>query len=499
MIDSGVRTPDDPPPRFPSPATRDLARAWLGRWGYHEAGLSEAFGVGSPRELFDGGRSAFLRRTAGPGPLALLARLFVGGLAVPAESVQATLEAAGVAALAGCGLLRIEQDGAARALAALAPFEGLLVAFDRRDLHELRASDYVLGPGPATRRVSDLRLLRPGGQVLDLGCGSGALACLAARDGARVTGIDVNPRALAFARFNAELNGVEVELLQGDLFAPVAGRRFDLVVCNPPYVISPASTFVYRDGGPGLCARIARAAAAHLAEGGVLQMVCHWPLRHGRDGEAELLGWFEGGGCDVWVLKSRAFDVLSYACLWLGQQHGDEPAYARELDEWLAFYEGEGIEAIGDGLVVLRRADGRTPWTEIRQAPLARGPAGESVDAVLQARDLLARTPADEDVLGLRLRLTESVELWERRRPAGSGWERATGDLRLTRGYAFAARLDPVGAALVGFLDGRRSLREAAAAFAAAAGLEVEPLLPGLPDLARRLLRLGLLRLTRGD
>lgn len=482
-----------PPPRFGSSVGVERTRAGLAHWGFHEEGLRAAFGVGAPRELFVGSRPAFLHRTSGAGPLPLLVRLFLAGLDVPGAALREALGADGLAALTDCGLLEAAGDGPARARAALVPFEGLWVAFDRAEVHAVAAGDFTLGPGPATRRVAAVRLRRPGGRVLDLGCGSGALACLAARDGSTVTGVDVNPRALAFARFNGQLNGLEVEWLEGDLFAPVAGRRFDLVLCNPPYVVSPAHTFVYRDGPPGLCARIAQEAPAHLAVAGVLQMVCHWPLRRGQDGEAELLAWFEGSGCDAWVLRSRDFDVLSYASLWLGQQHEDEQAYARELDEWLAFYEREGIEAVADGLVVLRRADGRAPWTEVRPAPLAHGPAGESIDAVLAARDLLARAPDDATVLGLRLRITGGAQLRERQRPAGSGWERVTGDLGLTRGYAFAARLDPVGAALLGWFDGARTVREAAAAFAVSAGLSLDELLPSLPDLVRRLLHLGLL------
>lgn len=488
---TGGAAPESPPPRFVSPAEAGRTRGQLAGWGFHEEGLRAAFGVGAPRELFAGGRPAFLHRTRGAGALPLLVRLFLAGLDVPGGALREALGPAGLAGLAACGLLDEPGDGPTRARAALTPFEGLLLAFDRPERHAAAAADFTLGPGPATRRLADLRLRRPGGRVLDLGCGSGALACLAARDGARVTGVDVNARALAFARFNAQLNGLEVEWLEGDLFGPVAGRRFDLVLCNPPYVISPASTFVYRDGPPGLCARIAREAAAQLAEGGLLLMVCHWPVRAGPDPQATLRQWLEPGGGQALVLQSAGFGALDYACLWLGQQHDDEPAYARELEQWLAFYEREGIEAVGDGLVLLRRSGASAPGLEVRPAPVLHGPAGDSLEALLAGRDAAQR--GDQELLGLALRLAPGVELSERRRPGTAGWERAAGDLRQTRGFAFAARLDPLGAALAGFLDGTRSLRQAAEALATSAGLEVEPLLPGLPDLARRLLRLGLL------
>ncbi len=81
-----------------------------------------------------------------------------------------------------------------------------------------------------------------GSEVLELGTGSGAIAVSAARGGAgHVTAIDVSRRALLCAWLNARLHGVRVELLRGDLFAPVRERRFDFVVSNPPYLPAPAA------------------------------------------------------------------------------------------------------------------------------------------------------------------------------------------------------------------------------------------------------------------
>src|ERR687896_2656819 len=76
-----------------------------------------------------------------------------------------------------------------------------------------------------------------GGAVLDVCTGSGALAVAAALAGARsVTAVDVSRRAVLTARLNARLNGVRVEALRGNLLDAVPGRRFDVIVSNPPYL-----------------------------------------------------------------------------------------------------------------------------------------------------------------------------------------------------------------------------------------------------------------------
>jgi release factor glutamine methyltransferase len=81
--------------------------------------------------------------------------------------------------------------------------------------------------------------LKPGAEVLDVGTGTGALALAAARRGARVTAVDRSWRAVAATRLNAALARRQVRVLRGDLLAPAADRRFDLIVCNPPYVPAP--------------------------------------------------------------------------------------------------------------------------------------------------------------------------------------------------------------------------------------------------------------------
>jgi release factor glutamine methyltransferase len=145
------------------------------------------------------------------------------------------------------------------------------------------------------------RGLARGASVLDVFTGSGVIAVAAGLAGARsVTAVDVSRRAAFCAAVNGRLNGTRVRGLRGDLFDPVAGRRFDLITANPPYVPSAGDAIPDSgaarawEGGPdgrALVARFAARAAGHLAPGGTALMVVS-----SLTGEQETLAALEAGG-----------------------------------------------------------------------------------------------------------------------------------------------------------------------------------------------------------
>jgi release factor glutamine methyltransferase len=154
----------------------------------------------------------------------------------------------------------------------------------------------VLIPRPETEHLVELALERmppaEAPSVLDLGTGSGCVAITLAleRPRARITAVDRSPAALAVARRNADILNATVEFLDSDWFAALGGRRFDLIVANPPYVARDDPHLARGDlrfeppsalaaGGDGLddLRALAAAAPAHLAPGGWLL------LEHGRD------------------------------------------------------------------------------------------------------------------------------------------------------------------------------------------------------------------------
>jgi release factor glutamine methyltransferase len=119
-------------------------------------------------------------------------------------------------------------------------------------------------------------------RVLDVCTGTGALAVAAARSGGEAAAIDVSRRAVTCVRLNAALNGARVEPLRGDLFEPVRGRRFDLIVTNPPYVPGRSERLPERGierawyagtDGRVLVDRICAEAAGHLEPGGAILIV----------------------------------------------------------------------------------------------------------------------------------------------------------------------------------------------------------------------------------
>ena len=160
-------------------------------------------------------------RASGGGPLGLLVRLFLGADVVDAESVAPVLAPVTLDQLAAAGLVERSQGGV-RSLVRLDPVDGLVVASDPQRPRERFAADHVISVGPASRTLAAVTVRRQASTALDLCCGSGIQALLAARHCKQVVGTDLNPRALRLAVLSAALSGVEnVEWRLGDLLEPV--------------------------------------------------------------------------------------------------------------------------------------------------------------------------------------------------------------------------------------------------------------------------------------
>ena len=241
--------------------------------------------------------SVLVRRTALPStPYNTLLRLFFLGQAVPVEAVRAALTPMALEQLMTIGLLH-QSHADVHSAAMLLPGEDFLVAHDfpAEVSGRPEQAQHVLGVGRASTTLANLTVRRQGETVLDLGTGSGIQTLLAARHAAQVVATDLSPRALNFAALNARLNGLSnIEFRQGSLYEPVATCQFDLIVANPPFVVSPETRYLYRDSGlpeDGISEYVVRGAPARLREGGYGVILCNW--RHeGEDWSARLRpGW----------------------------------------------------------------------------------------------------------------------------------------------------------------------------------------------------------------
>src|SRR6185436_9763279 len=144
-----------------------------------------------------------------------------------------------------------------------------------------------------------------GSRALDLGTGSGVGAVFAARRGYQVVAVDLNPEAVRCARLNALLHRLEdrIEARQGDLFAPVAGEAFDLVLFNPPFFRgAPRSSVDLAWRGTDVLERFAAGLPAVLAPGGVALLL----LSTDGDGPA-LLDALGRGGFEIETAARRSF------------------------------------------------------------------------------------------------------------------------------------------------------------------------------------------------
>ena len=232
--------------------------------------------------------------------------LAVEGL-VPSWFIQLALE---------CGLLR--QEGASllpRAL--LVHFEGYLLASDHPRTIDQEDAGLVLWPNPTSRLLARFAVRRPSRATLDLGTGNGILALGAASHSQRVVATDLNSRATECARFNARLNGLpNVECVTGDGFSPVTGQKFDLILSNPPFFITPSNDYMFCQNPMDLdflCRSLTREAPGHLNEGGYFQMLCEWAQVGGQPWQERITEWLQGSGCDAWILKGQTHALSDYA------------------------------------------------------------------------------------------------------------------------------------------------------------------------------------------
>ncbi len=428
----------------------------------------------------------------GAAPLDVMIRLFLAAAPVPRAQVDGALAPVTVDEAVEAGLLEPDPEDASRVRAALS-----LRPLDLADGPQWFVSDldglmrphaqhreHVLGVGHASQSLLRATPREPVGSVLDLGTGCGVHACAATRFADTVTATDVSERAAGFAAASAALNGVDVEVLTGDWFTPVAERVFDLVLGNPPFVVGEGRVdHTYRDSGldlDGASELVVRGAPTHLAPGGTAALLASWVHRDDEAWQTRVASWLPAEGVAAWVLQRDVADPALYVGTWL-RDEGLDPRIGEgraKSDRWLAHLEDAGVTGIGFGFVLLRAIDGPSEVVCEELAHPFDDPLGDEVPGHF-ARMAWLR---DADLDAARPLLGDDVALERVSVSGDEGWDEVA--VRATRmsGPRWTHELDDAGARLLAGCRGELPTEDLVILLEAATGLE------DLADPARRLL-----------
>lgn len=398
--------------------------------------------------------------------VAVLTALFMLGEPVSAAALETALPRTGVAGALAIGLVVPTQSASGEQRYApavdLRPHEaedahGSVRWWVASDLGELvtgqaLAPDHVLGIGRAGLTLAALTPRKPVETALDLGVGCGIQTLYLLRHVRQVVATDISTRALEFTAFNVALAGVDsarVQLRQGNLLEPVAGQRFDLIVSNPPFVITPPSVrqaglplMEYRDAGGPILPVLVRGLEDHLNPDGVAVMLGNWEHREGTSWRTSVNQWI-GKSLDAWIIQREVQDPVEYAAMWL-RDGGLTPersgvAFENALAAWQEDFDSRQVSGVGMGYLVFHApsvaatsgpggtalegqaapeepasdtaAPGAVvePWRVLEEVPTSgQGALGEHVAQVIAAHEAL-RGLDDAQVAALKLRTASGL------------------------------------------------------------------------------------------
>lgn len=445
------------------------------------------------------------RQVAEDDPLATLIRLFLLGRPV---SIASARDALGSVSLDRAGALLSVEDDAVRARLEVRPYAAAhgtstwwVVSDFGSDVHPgPLAPDHVLGIGAASLTLAQATMRIPVRSALDLGTGCGVQALHLAEHAQTVTATDLSARALRLGATTAALSGQHWDLRAGSLLEPVGDERFDLIVANPPFVVSPgldAGTggYDYRDSGlsgDGVIRALLTGLPSHLRPGGTAQLLANWVIPTDGTWQDRLQGWLTGRGCDAWIWQREIAEPAEYVSMWLrdaGEESGTD-RWRRRYDAWTDWFERSGTAAVGMGLVTLWRTDAHEPTIRCEDVPQAvEQPAGLHLPGWIERQRWLAAHD-DGALLGSRLRCAEGVVRVRHDLLGADGWATELSQLRQSHGMRWEIEVDDAVAAVVAACTGAVELSIAltvlASSLAVALADVAEPLVPVVRDLIER-------------
>lgn len=341
------------PLRIGTPEQFAQIRTFLRDNGYTESQICERTGFAALEQFLSADPDP-----AAPPPadsLDLLIRLFLRG-----SPVSSAIAAALPSAFREIGLVTEWAGTSVAASCALYPASTVWVASDRwsnPDRSPFEPPDDIVYPAltPNTRILLDMVADSPCDDFLELCSGTGAAALLGLQRGARrACAFDLVPRCSEYARFNAALNDLELEIGTGDLFAPAEGRKFDRIVANPPYMPTLEKAMVFADGGQfgeAILRRIVREVPSYLKPGGRLYCLMLGAELAANPVEQRVRQWLDSPGCDVALFVRQSFAPRDIAMQAAIRTAGGSGALAK----WRASFEEEKVVAFLFCALVIQR------------------------------------------------------------------------------------------------------------------------------------------------
>ncbi|AKK06110.1 methyltransferase family protein [Corynebacterium mustelae] len=376
--------------------------------------------------------------------------------------------------------------------------------------------DHVLGVGAASLSLLNITPSSSASFVLDIGTGSGVQVLGNLDKATFITATDIHSRALDLAEATFAAAGVldQIELAEGSWCEPVAGRKFDRIVANPPFVVGPpVVSHVYRDSGlnlDGATQRVISDAIFHLRPGGTAHILGAWVHTADQSWRSRIAQWFPESGVAAWVVERDRVDPAQYVGTWLRDESIDPRSVVGrdKTRAWLQHLNDAGVTNVGFGYIALKLFDDATAEdgevisaaaSEILAEELPHSYIGNlgdeslgyfdrmdwlrnhDVRAILDSQFMVAGDVAKEEVF------THDAE-------GGMGFSRQV--IRLTRmsGPCWSHEIDSYIASIIAGLHPKGlSLGEVSELFAVSQGLDSDSILSEVAAVAVDLIRHGFL------
>lgn len=456
------------------------------------------------------------RSLAGTDPHTTLIRLFVLGEAVSEDAARQALTPLPLDNAVAAGIVEASA-GEVRAVISIRPYND----YGGDTLHGRPwwvISDFGIEARPGVVRTDHVLGVNGSGQLLagatprghveralDVGTGAGLQALHLGTHAASVVATDVNERALRLAATTAALSGQAWDMRRGSLFDPVADEQFDLIVANPPYIVSPGiQEHSYRDSGmagDSMCEALVRGMPSRLAPGGVAQLLANWIVTAEGAWPDRVANWLIGAGCDAWVWHWNVTEPAEYVNLWLNDAGGTPgtESWTHEYTRWRDWFEANGVVGVASGLITMWRTDeDADPVLVMDEVPQAfEQPIGAEIVAWRKRHRWLASLD-NAQLLDSVLVAAPNVVLDRVDQVGQNGWEALNRQLRQVRGMRWAASIDESIASLVAGCAGTSHLATPVALLADSFGRPFSEMAEAVVPVVRHLVGRGFL-LPRED